>query len=110
MNKLVQNFLTAWKQPRWRWALLIAAGSDALGFGLVLIPPVQWLVDAVTAAALLMVLGFRWPLCGALAIEVVPVLQVFPAWTLVVATLAGTETQKLPPPDPGVRLPEKPIH
>jgi hypothetical protein len=91
LRKLVQNFLMVWKVPRWRWALLTAALSDALGFGVVMLPPVQWLLDAVTALVLFAVLGFRWPLFGALAIEVVPALQVFPAWTLVVAALASTE-------------------
>jgi hypothetical protein len=96
ITKLIRNFLMAWSFPRWRWALLAALLSDALGFGLVLIPPVQWLVDAVTAMVLFAVLGFRWPLLTALAIEVVPGLQVFPAWTLVVVALATTETRKLP--------------
>ena len=91
---LVHNFLTAWKSPRWRWALLIAMLSDALGFGVVLLPPLQWLLDAVTAGVLFAVLGFRWPLFSALAIEVVPALQLFPAWTLAVAALASTETNR----------------
>ena len=51
LKSLVPNFLAAWKVPRWRWALLTAAASDALGFGVVLWPPLQWLLDAVTAAA-----------------------------------------------------------
>jgi len=33
----------------------------------------------------------------ALAIEAVPVLQIFPAWILVVLALASTETQQVPP-------------
>jgi hypothetical protein len=94
LKNLVQNFLTAWKVPRWRWALVIAALSDAVGFGLVLIPPVEWLLDGVTAGVLFAILGFRWPLFLALAVEAVPGLQLFPAWILVVAALAGTETEK----------------
>ena len=85
-----------WKLPRWRRALVIALLSDALGFGVVLMPPVQWALDALTAGALFAVLGFRRHLLLALAIEVVPALQLFPAWTLVVAALAGTETQSAP--------------
>jgi len=94
LKKPIHSFLTAWKSPRWRWALLIAALSDALGFAVMLFPPVQWLLDAATAGMLLAVLGFRWPLVFALGIEVVPALQVFPAWTLVVAALATTVTPK----------------
>ena len=96
MRNLVRGFLTAWKSPRWRWALFTAVVSDALGFGVVLWPPIQWLLDAVTAGVLFAVLGFRWPLLSALAIEVVPGLQLFPAWTLVVVALASTETRNLP--------------
>lgn len=87
----VHNVLTHWKSPRWRWAFLTAILSDALGFGVALWPPAQWLLDALTAAVLLAVLGFRWPLVAALAVEVVPALELFPAWTLVVVALAATE-------------------
>jgi hypothetical protein len=96
-KNLIQNLLLAWKRPRWRWALLTAALSDALGFGVTMLPPVRWLLDAVTAVVLFAVLGFRWPLLSALAIEAVPVLQIFPAWILVVVALASTETRELPP-------------
>ncbi|MCX6878904.1 MAG: hypothetical protein NTW21_34600 [Verrucomicrobia bacterium] len=94
MRNLIQHFLLAWKLPRWRWALVTAVLSDALGFGVALWPPVQWLLDAVTAAVLFALLGFRWPLLPALAIEVVPGLQLFPAWTLVVMALASMETRR----------------
>jgi len=96
-RNLAQNFLLACKHPRWRSALLIAALSDALGFGLVMWPPLRWLLDGVTALVLFAVLGLRWPLFFALVIEAVPVLQVFPAWILVVVALASTEAQQLPP-------------
>ena len=88
------NFVEAWKQPRWRAALLIAAVSDVLGFGVVAFPPLQWALDAVTAFALFVALGFRWGLIPALAIEVVPGLELFPAWILAVAALAALEKPK----------------
>ena len=91
-TKLVRNLRAAWKAPRWRWAFLIAAVSDAVGLGLALFPPGQWFVDAATAAALFAVLGFRWSLLTALAVEAVPVLQLFPAWTLAVVALAALES------------------
>ena len=91
MRKLLQNLLIAWKIPRWRWALVTALLSDALAFGLVLLPPMQWLVDGVTATILFAVLGFRWPLLPALAVEVVPGIALFPAWTLVVSALAAAD-------------------
>jgi hypothetical protein len=76
--------MKGFKSSRMRWALVIALVSDALGFGVVMFPPLQWLLDAVTAIALLMVIGFRWPLLIALAIELIPAIELFPAWTLVV--------------------------
>jgi hypothetical protein len=90
-KNLIHNFLLAWKYPRWRWALLTAVLSDALGLWLALYLPAVWVLDAITAILLFAVLGFRWPLLPALAIEVVPGLQIFPAWTLVVAALASAE-------------------
>lgn len=94
LKRMARGFLQAWKLPRWRLALLTAALSDALGFGVVLLPPVQWSLDAVTVVVLFVLLGRRWQLLPALAVEVVPGLQLFPAWTLVVAALASTETAK----------------
>ncbi len=83
--------MEGFSSPRMRWALLIALLSDALGFGVVLFPLLQWLLDAITAIALLMVLGFRWPLLIALAFEVIPAIELFPAWTLVVLAMMASE-------------------
>lgn len=91
-----QNLKTGWKSPRMRWAMAVAVVSDALGFAVLLFPPAQWALDAVTAIALLVILGLRWKLLVALAIEVVPAIQVFPAWTLVVLAIAATENENLP--------------
>jgi hypothetical protein len=102
LRSLVRNLSAAWKAPRWRWALLTGVVSDVLGFGVVLLPPVQWLLDGVTALVLFGVLGFRWGLLGALAIEAVPGLEVFPAWTLVVAALAATDNRRALPAAVGV--------
>jgi hypothetical protein len=85
-----QNFRKAWKNPQLRRALVIAVVSDILGFGVVLLPPVQWALDTVTAILLLIVIGFRWQLLVALCIEVIPFLELFPAWTLVVMALAAS--------------------
>jgi len=93
----IENIRTAWSSPRWRRALVIAAISDVLGFGVVFWPPAVLMLDALTVIALLMVMGFRWPLLFALAVEAVPGLQIFPAWTLVIAALAAAETPNDPP-------------
>jgi hypothetical protein len=97
LPRLIQNVSSALGSRRWRGALVVALLSDAVGFGAVLLPPVQWMVDAVTAAVLFGVLGFRWPLLPALAVEVVPGLELFPTWTVVVLALAATDTHSTPP-------------
>jgi len=96
MMQITQGLKAALQTPRWRWALLVAVVSDSIGFGLGLIPPIQWVVDAVTVLVLLRVLGFSWPLMVALAVEAIPFLEVFPTWTLVVLVMAGTERRKPP--------------
>ncbi len=94
LKRVTHDFRLAWASRRWRRALVVAVLSDLLGFGVALWPPAQWLLDAATAAVLLAVLGFRWPLLSALAIEAVPGLAVFPAWTLVVAALAASDSRQ----------------
>ena len=74
-------------------ALGIAATADLLQ--LVFFPlffegalsPFDAVLDAVVAASLLMVLGWRWRTAAALALELVPGVALFPTWTAVVATM-----------------------
>jgi len=94
LKQPMENVRVAWRSPRWRRALVVAAISDALGFAVFAWPPAVWLLDAVTVFALLRVLGFRWPLLLALGIEAIPVLEVFPAWTLVVLALAAADSDR----------------
>jgi hypothetical protein len=75
-------------------AFAIAAISDAISFGTLFAPPVQIVVDGVTAALLFWVLGFRWPLLPALAVEAVPGIAAFPTWTLAVGVLIGITPTK----------------
>lgn len=98
--KILRSFRSAWGRPAWRAAILVALASDALGFGVVLLLPLQWMLDSVTALAIWALLGFRWYLLPALAIEVVPALELFPAWTLAVAAYAAAEPAKEQPVPP----------
>ncbi len=70
-------------------AFALAAASDSLSIATVFSPPAQIAVDAVTAALLFWVLGFRWQLLPALAAEAIPVVSAFPTWTLAVGVLIG---------------------
>jgi len=93
IKTFLHNIGTAWKHPRWRLALIVAVISDILGFAFTFAPPVHWGIDIVTVMVLFAAIGFKWLLLPGLMIEVIPGVQLFPAWTLVVLALAGTENK-----------------
>jgi len=68
-------------------AFLIAAVSDFLSFWLVLVPPMQWVIDLATALLLFLILGRRWMLLPGLIAEAIPGMGVFPVWVLVVLSM-----------------------
>ena len=68
-------------------AFLIAAVSDFFSFWTVLAPPMQWVIDLVTALLLFLVLGRRWVILPGLVAEAIPGMGVFPVWVLVVLSL-----------------------
>ncbi len=100
MNGLIANFLAAWRHPKWRVALILAALSDALSFGLAVTGPFQVAGDLVTAVALFAILGFRWPLFIPLVTEAIPAVALFPAWILFVASMAALEKPAAQAPEP----------
>ena len=69
-------------------AFLVAAASDVLSYGTAFVPPVQWMVDLVTALLLFGLLGWRWALLPGLVAEAIPGVAMFPVWLLVVASVA----------------------
>lgn len=71
-------------------AFAIAALSDAISIPAELAPPIQWTLDGLTAFALFAVMGWRWALLPVLVVEAVPVLGMFPTWTLAVSALIAT--------------------
>ena len=74
-------------------ALAVAALADALQLGLfpafaegaLSIP--DDVLDVVVAALLILTLGWRWRIVGALALELVPGAALFPTWTAFVLTI-----------------------
>ncbi len=78
-------------------AFAVAAISDALSFGLVLAPPVQWGIDLVTALVLFALLRRGWALLPGLVAEAIPGLYVFPFWLLVVGAIAVRGALRRPP-------------
>ena len=81
-------------------AFAVAALADGLSFFLTLTPPVQWVVDLVTAIVLFVVLGWQWILLPGLIMEAIPGLHVLPFWVLVVVAVAmwGNIRPGRPPP------------
>lgn len=86
---LLPRLRIAMRNPRWRVAIIAAVLSDAIAFLLIPIPPAQWALDIVTALILFISFGFPWTLLIALAIEVVPGIELFPAWTLAVLAIGA---------------------
>jgi hypothetical protein len=83
-------------------AFLVAAASDAVSYGMAWVPPVQWVIDLVTALLLFGLLGRRWALLPGLVAEAIPGVAAFPVWVLVVAAVAlwGEVTRPSPPSRP----------
>ena len=69
-------------------AFAVAVVSDVLSVWLEFVPPVQWGLDLVTALLLFLLLGRQWIILPALVAEAIPGAAVFPAWVLVVVSVA----------------------
>ncbi|HVU62948.1 MAG TPA: hypothetical protein VHC70_03160 [Phycisphaerales bacterium] len=82
---------------RFTAAIIIAIISDAVSVWTEFTPPVQWVVDGVTAVLLLGILGWRWQLLPALVAEAIPWVAAFPSWVLVVVALRAGDGAKAPP-------------
>jgi hypothetical protein len=86
---------SAWdRQARIAAAFAVAIVSDALSVWLEFAPPLQWALDVGTALALFLILGRQWMLVPALVAEAIPGIAVFPAWVLVVGSIAMWGTIK----------------
>ena len=66
----------------------VAIVSDILSAWLEFVPPVQWILDILTAGLLFLMLGRQWVILPALIAEAIPGLAVFPFWVLVVVSVA----------------------
>ena len=49
--------------------------------------PFEIALDVATAVAILLIVGFKWRLAMALALELIPGVDLFPSWTAVVLSL-----------------------
>ncbi len=85
-----------YRNSRLALAFTVAAISDVVAVWLVLLPPLQWTLDLVTAFLLFLILGRQWMILPGLIAEAIPGIAVFPFWVLVVASIAvwGKITKK----------------
>ena len=83
-------------------AFVVAVISDVLSVWLEFVPPMQWALDLGTALLLFLLLGRQWMILPALIAEAIPGAAVFPAWVMVVVSVAiwGTVSPigRQPPP------------
>lgn len=80
--------LSLGRRGRLATAFAIAVVSDLLSVWLEFVPPAQWALDVTTAVLLFLILGRQWVILPALVAEAVPGVAVFPAWVLVVVSIA----------------------
>ncbi len=73
-------------------SFLLAMGADALDF--TNFPALYVFSDAAMALALLLIWGFRREMLLIIIPELIPVVSMFPTWTLFVAFLAGGQMTK----------------
>ncbi len=83
-------------------AIAIALLADAAQGGMFFeMPALSWLpadvMDILVAILMLVLLGFRWRIVFALALEMIPGVQLFPSWTAFIISLPTVEgeTKKL---------------
>jgi hypothetical protein len=80
--------LPRFSKRRLALAFAIAVLADSLSVVFTLTPPVQWVIDMITAALLFLVLGRQWILLPGLIMEAIPGIYIFPFWLLVVGAVA----------------------
>jgi hypothetical protein len=78
----------AYRTKRLVLAFTVAAISDVVAVWVVLLPPLQWTLDLVTAFLLFLILGRQWMILPGLIAEAIPGIAIFPFWVLVVASIA----------------------
>jgi hypothetical protein len=82
-------------RKRQAFAFLVAAVSDFLSFWTVLAPPMEWMIDLLTAVLLFLILGRRWVILPGLIAEAIPGMGVFPVWVLVVLSIIAYDDIKV---------------
>ena len=87
---MIREFLRSMKTREERLAWMVALGADALQLAVIpmfaegALSPVDAVLDAVVAVALVRLLGWHWAFLPTLMIEALPGADLFPTWTAAV--------------------------
>ena len=87
---MLRDFFRSMKTREERLAWLVAIGADALQLALTplfaegALSPVDAILDALVAVALVRLLGWHWAFLPTLLVEAVPGADLFPTWTAAV--------------------------
>jgi hypothetical protein len=87
---MLGNFFRSMKTREERLAWLVAMGADALQLAVFplfvegAMSPVDAVLDAVVAVALVRLLGWHWAFLPTLMVEALPGADLFPTWTAAV--------------------------
>jgi hypothetical protein len=84
----IEPVQAGYRKKRLVLAFAVAAISDVIAVAVAFAPPLQWLLDVMTAFALFLILGRQWLILPGLIAEAIPGIAVFPFWILVVASIA----------------------
>ncbi len=84
----IESPQSGYRKKRLVLAFAVAAISDICAVAVAFAPPLQWLLDVVTAFLLFLILGRQWLILPGLIAEAIPGIAVFPFWVLVVASIA----------------------
>ena len=102
-NALATTLKHPLTKNRKRAAFAVAAISDLVQMALFpffiegAISPWEVALDIVTALAILFIVGFKWRLAFALAVELVPAVDLFPTWTALVMSMPLENSVERPP-------------
>jgi hypothetical protein len=110
------NFLDVFKEiktPEMRLAWVIAIIADVLQIGVIpmfaegAFSPADSVLDVITAAILIRLIGWNWAFLPSFFAELIPGFDLFPTWTAAMFYITQkqvrTEGPEILPPDPAMR-------
>jgi len=104
----IMDYLRTMKTPEHRMAWVVAVAADAIQIGALPffaaggVSPADTVLDILTAALLIRLLGFHWAFLPSLLVELMPGFDLFPTWT---AAVFYVTRQQMHPGEPEILPP-----